>query len=89
MKHEKCMVTPLDYNAWSSHVQADVRPIHKLQRNRCIRHSCTTTATCEARAALNKSEHRNAVHHLNTHHKNQYSEVTVKENPKCGLTRRC
>ncbi|GBP00592.1 hypothetical protein EVAR_76883_1 [Eumeta japonica] len=25
---------------------------------------CTPTATCEARAAISKSEHRNAVHHF-------------------------
>ncbi|GBO99585.1 hypothetical protein EVAR_730_1 [Eumeta japonica] len=39
--------------------------IYNLQRNWCIRRSCTPTTTCEARAAINKSnEHRNAIHHF-------------------------
>ncbi|GBP03607.1 hypothetical protein EVAR_101900_1 [Eumeta japonica] len=38
--------------------------IYRLQRNWCIRRSCTLTATCEAPAAINKSERRNSVHHF-------------------------
>ncbi|GBP05141.1 hypothetical protein EVAR_3456_1 [Eumeta japonica] len=38
--------------------------IYKLPRNLCIRRSCTLIATREVRAAINKSEHGNAVHHF-------------------------
>ncbi|GBP66130.1 hypothetical protein EVAR_51299_1 [Eumeta japonica] len=37
---------------------------YKLQRYWYIRRSCTPTATCEARAVINKSEQRNAVHYF-------------------------
>ncbi|GBP76033.1 hypothetical protein EVAR_33341_1 [Eumeta japonica] len=54
---------PLDYNVCSSHVQFGCN-IYKLQQNRCIRRSCTPTATSEARVAINKSKHLNAAHHF-------------------------
>ncbi|GBP94453.1 hypothetical protein EVAR_67794_1 [Eumeta japonica] len=38
--------------------------IYKQQRHWCIRRSSIATATCEARAAINKSEHRNAVYYF-------------------------
>ncbi|GBP52403.1 hypothetical protein EVAR_4686_1 [Eumeta japonica] len=38
--------------------------IYRYMRDWCIRHSCTPTATFEPRAAINKSEHRNAVRHF-------------------------
>ncbi|GBP70904.1 hypothetical protein EVAR_48869_1 [Eumeta japonica] len=45
-------------------IRAGGCPIYELQRNRCIRCSCTPTATCQARAAIKKFEHLNAVHHF-------------------------
>ncbi|GBP06141.1 hypothetical protein EVAR_3524_1 [Eumeta japonica] len=40
---------------------ADGCAIYELQRNRCIRCSCTPTATFEARAVINKSDHLNTL----------------------------
>ncbi|GBP41242.1 hypothetical protein EVAR_30680_1 [Eumeta japonica] len=57
--------------------------IEILQRNWCIHRSCTPTAICEARTAINKSVHPFA-------HTPQESvlQVDCEENPNCGLTRR-
>ncbi|GBP51186.1 hypothetical protein EVAR_98010_1 [Eumeta japonica] len=64
-------------------------PLHEENyKKKCIRRNCTPAATCKARAAINKSEHLKTLSIiLPTHCKNPYSEATVKENPKCGLTR--
>ncbi|GBP62886.1 hypothetical protein EVAR_24991_1 [Eumeta japonica] len=49
-------------------------------------------ATCEARTAMSEQQTSLNIEMLSfiltTHRKNPYSEVTVKENPKCELTRR-
>ncbi|GBP52496.1 hypothetical protein EVAR_32052_1 [Eumeta japonica] len=50
---------------------------------------CTPTATCEARAAINKSEHGNAVHHLAHTPQEFVLRGDSEGNPKCGLKRRC
>ncbi|GBP47504.1 hypothetical protein EVAR_30592_1 [Eumeta japonica] len=56
VKYAKCMATSprmqcmqLTYGGGCA--------IYKLQRNWCIRHSCTPTATCKSRAAINKPEY--------------------------------
>ncbi|GBP35068.1 hypothetical protein EVAR_75271_1 [Eumeta japonica] len=36
----------------------------ELTKKKCIRRSCTPAAICEVRTAINKSEHRNAVHNF-------------------------
>ncbi|GBP40087.1 hypothetical protein EVAR_33662_1 [Eumeta japonica] len=58
--------------------------IYKMQQNWC---SCTPTATCVARAAINQSEPRNAVHQFA--HKPQESVLRgdCEGHAKCGLTR--
>ncbi|GBP21908.1 hypothetical protein EVAR_7121_1 [Eumeta japonica] len=50
--------------------------------------SCTPTTTCEAHAAINKSEHRHAVHHFAHTPQESVLRGDCEENPKCGLTRR-
>ncbi|GBP49061.1 hypothetical protein EVAR_81621_1 [Eumeta japonica] len=62
--------------------------IYKLQRNWCICRSCTPAATYKARAAINKSEHRNAVHYFAHIPHESVPEATVKEIRSAGLTRR-
>ncbi|GBP14411.1 hypothetical protein EVAR_92397_1 [Eumeta japonica] len=61
--------------------------IYKLQRNWCIRCSRTPAATCEARAAINKSEHRNAVLHFARTPQESVLRGDCEGYLKCGLTR--
>ncbi|GBP29638.1 hypothetical protein EVAR_79187_1 [Eumeta japonica] len=49
----------------------------------------TPTGTCEARAAINKSEHRNAVRYFARTTRECVFRGDCEENPKRGLTRRC
>ncbi|GBP16394.1 hypothetical protein EVAR_9976_1 [Eumeta japonica] len=55
----------------------------------CIRRSRTPAATCDARAAINKSGHRNAVHHFAHTPQEPVLRGDCEENPKCGRMRRC
>ncbi|GBP33489.1 hypothetical protein EVAR_23892_1 [Eumeta japonica] len=57
--------------------------IYKLQRNWCIRRSCTLTTTCEARAVINGLHIQTLSIILPTHRKNPYSEATVKNLADC------
>ncbi|GBP63929.1 hypothetical protein EVAR_40180_1 [Eumeta japonica] len=59
------------------------------ERNSCIRRSCSPAATRDARAAIIKSEHRNAVHHFAHTPRESVLRDDCEENPKCGLTRQC
>ncbi|GBP87705.1 hypothetical protein EVAR_61930_1 [Eumeta japonica] len=87
VKYAKCMATPLGLLCMQL-IYAGGCANYKLLRNCCIRRSCTPTATCEAHAAINKSEHRNAVHHFAHTPKESVLLGDCEENPKYGLTRR-
>ncbi|GBP09203.1 hypothetical protein EVAR_4067_1 [Eumeta japonica] len=63
VKYAKCIATP-PRMSYMQFICAGGYAIYQLQHNWCIRRSCTPTATCEARVALNKSEHQNAVHYF-------------------------
>ncbi|GBP06382.1 hypothetical protein EVAR_4536_1 [Eumeta japonica] len=49
----------------------------------------TLAATSETRAAINKSEHRKAVHHFAHPPQESVLRGDCEGNPKCGLTRQC
>ncbi|GBP94277.1 hypothetical protein EVAR_102924_1 [Eumeta japonica] len=75
-----CMKCKVHDHAPSINIYADGYAIYKLQRNCCIHLSCTPAATCEARAAINKSDHLKTLSIiLPTCRMNPYSETTVKE----------
>ncbi|GBP34606.1 Histone-lysine N-methyltransferase SETMAR [Eumeta japonica] len=63
-------------------------PPRRKRKKKCIRRSCTPAATCEARAVINKSEHRNAVHHFDHTPQESVLRDNYIGNPKCGLTLR-
>ncbi|GBP15916.1 hypothetical protein EVAR_12504_1 [Eumeta japonica] len=66
-------------------IRADGYAIYKLQRNWCIHCNCTPAVTCEARAALNKSEHRNAVHNFAYTPQESILRGDCEENRNSGL----
>ncbi|GBP40782.1 Ubiquinol-cytochrome-c reductase complex assembly factor 2 [Eumeta japonica] len=65
---------------WCTGVRMHFLPSRrKRKEKKCIRRSCTPTTTCEARAAINKSEHRNAVHFVHTPDLGRHIRERVKK----------